>query len=251
AWDRRSADTARTCRRGHRMTGNARVTAIAEQLVRWLHFEHLSSLAGLAGWQKFRASLFHKYVVLFLAVVSLALLTSGLSQIWFSYREHKASLIRIQHEQASAAASKISQFIREIESQIGWTALLPWSEGALEQRRFDGRRLLRQVPAITEFSQLDATGREQLHVSRLAMDVVGSQIDFSAEPKFQDAVDRKVYYGPVYFRRESEPYMTLSLAGSRQDAGVSIAEVNLRFIWDVISQIKVGQRGSAYLIDTH
>jgi signal transduction histidine kinase/CheY-like chemotaxis protein len=231
------------------MTGDARVTAIAQQLVRCR--EHLSSLPGLAGWQKFRASLFHKYVVLFLAVVSLALLTSGLSQIWFSYREHKASLIRIQHEQAGAAASKISQFIREIESQIGWTTLLPWSEGALEQRRFDGRRLLRQVPAITEFSQLDATGREQLHVSRLAMDVVGSQIDFSAEPKFQDAVERKVYYGPVYFRRESEPYMTLSLAGSRQDAGVSIAEVNLRFIWDVISQIKVGQRGSAYLIDTH
>jgi signal transduction histidine kinase/CheY-like chemotaxis protein len=232
------------------MTGEVRVTAIAQQLVRWLRYrEHLSSLAGLAGWQRFRASLFHKYVVLFLVVVSLALLTSGLSQIWFSYREHKASLIRIQHEQASAAASKISQFIKEIESQIGWTTLLPWSQGALEQRRFDARRLLRQVPAITEFSQLDAGGREQLRVSRLAMDVVGSQIDFSAEPKFQEAVDRKVYYGPVYFRRESEPYMTLSLAGSRQDAGVSIAEVNLRLIWDVISQIKVGQRGRAYLID--
>ena len=234
------------------MTREARVTALAQQLGSWLRCRKLlSSLPGLAGLQKFRASLFHKYVVLFLAVVSLALLTSGLSQIWFSYREHKASLIRIQREQATAAASKISQFIREIESQIGWTTLLPWSEGALEQRRFDGRRLLRQVPAITEFSQLDATGREQLHVSRLAMDIVGSQIDFSAEPKFQDAVDRKVYYGPVYFRRESEPYMTLSLAGSRQDAGVSIAEVNLRLIWDVISQIKVGQRGSAYLIDTH
>jgi signal transduction histidine kinase len=234
------------------MTGEARVTAIAQQLGSWLRCrQYLSSLPGLAGLQKFRASLFHKYVVLFLAVVSLALLTSGLSQIWFSYREHKASLIRIQHEQASAAANKISQFIREIESQIGWTTLLPWSEGALVQRRFDGRRLLRQVPAITEFSQLDSAGREQLHVSRLAMDVVGSQIDFSAEPKFQDAVDRKVYYGPVYFRHESEPYMTLSLAGSLQDAGVSIAEVNLRLIWDVISQIKVGQHGRAYLIDAH
>ena len=234
------------------MNGEARVTTVAQQLVRWLRYRgYLSSLSGLAGWQKFRASLFHKYVGLFLTVVSLALLTNGLSQIWFSYREHKASLIRIQREQASAAANKISQFIREIESQIGWTTLLPWSEGALEQRRFDGRRLLRQVPAITEFSQLDAAGREQLRVSRLAMDVVGSQIDFSKEPKFQEAVARKVYYGPVYFRRESEPYMTLSLAGSRRDAGVAVAEVNLRFIWDVVSQIKVGERGRAYLIDAH
>src|SRR5262249_25603690 len=56
-------------------------------------------------------------------------------------------------------------------------------------------------------------------------------------------------YGSVYFRRESEPYMTLSLAGTRRDAGVSIAEVNLKFIWDVVSQIKVGERGRAYVVD--
>ena len=59
----------------------------------------------------------------------------------------------------------------------------------------------------------------------------------------------KVYYGPVYFRRESEPYMTLSLAGTRRDAGVSVAEVNLKLIWDVVSQIKVGEHGHAYVVD--
>ena len=98
-------------------------------------------------------------------------------------------------------------------------------------------------------SQLDATGKEQLRVSRLAMDVVGSQTDFSKDPKFTEAVANKVYYGPVYFRRESEPYMTLSLAGTRRDAGVSVAEVNLKLIWDVVSQIKVGEHGQAYVID--
>ena len=39
--------------------------------------------------------------------------------------------------------------------------------------------------------------------------------------------------------------MTLSLAGTGRDARVSVAEVNLKFIWDVASQIKVGQRGAA------
>ena len=39
--------------------------------------------------------------------------------------------------------------------------------------------------------------------------------------------------------------MTLSLAGTRKDAGVSIAEVNLKLIWDVVSQIKVGEHGHA------
>ncbi|MGA9036159.1 MAG: GAF domain-containing protein, partial [Pseudolabrys sp.] len=107
----------------------------------------------------------------------------------------------------------------------------------------------RQVPAITELSQVDASGKEQLRVSRLAMDVVGSGLDLSKEPKFAEAVKNKVYYGPVYFRRESEPYMTLSLAGTRRDAGVSIAEVNLKLIWDVVSKIKVGEHGQAYVVD--
>src|SRR5215475_11806128 len=198
---------------------------------------------------RLRVGLFFKYVALVLAVVLVALITNGLFEVYFSYQEYKSSLIRIQREQAEAAAAKIGQFVHEIEAQVGWTTQLPWSASTFEQRRFDGSRLLRQVPAITELSQLDATGHEQLRVSRLAMDVVGSQIDYSKDPKFTEAVARKVYYGPVYFRRESEPYMTLAIAGTRRDAGVSVAEVNLKLIWDVVSQIKVGERGHAYVID--
>jgi signal transduction histidine kinase len=197
---------------------------------------------------KIRSRLFTKYVALFVAVVGVALLSNGIFEVFFYYREHKAALIRIQHEQAEAAAAKIGQFIKEIESQLGWTTQLPWSAGSIEQRRFDALRLLRQVPAITELAQVDSTGKERLRVSRLAMDVVDSGLDLSKDPKFTEAVAHKVYYGPVYFRRESEPYMTLSLAGTRKDAGVSIAEVNLKLIWDVVSQIKVGERGHAYVV---
>jgi two-component system NtrC family sensor kinase len=205
--------------------------------------------SGAAVPRKIRSRLFLKYAGLFVAVVCVALVTNGLFEIWVSYREHKDALIQIQHEQAESAAAKIGQFIKEIESQVGWTTQLLWSAGTIEQRRFDALRLLRQVPAITELAQVDASGKEQLRVSRLAMDVVGSGLDLSQEPKFTDAVKNKVYYGPVYFRRESEPYMTLSLSGTRRDAGVSIAEVNLKLIWDVVSKIKVGTRGQAYVVD--
>jgi signal transduction histidine kinase len=194
--------------------------------------------------------LFRKYVALFMAVVCVALLTNGLFEIWFSYQENKQALTRIQREQAEAAAGKIGQFIKDIEGQIGWTTQLPWTASALEQRRFDALRLLRQVPAITELAQLDASGKEQLRVSRLAMDAVGVGTDYSKDPKFTEAVAKKIYYGPVYFRRESEPYMTLAMAGARRDAGVSVAEVNLKFIWEVVSQIKVGKKGQAFVIDS-
>src|SRR6516164_8560408 len=199
---------------------------------------------------KIRGRLFRKYVALFVAVVCVALLANGLLEVWFSYQEHKASLVRIQREQAQAAAAKIEQFIKEIQNQIGWTTQLPWSAGAaIEQRRFDALRLLRQVPAVTEIAELDPSGHEQVRVSRLAMNVLGSGTDYSQDPKFTAAQAQKAYYGPVYFRRESEPYMTLALAGARRDAGVSVAEVNLKFIWDVVSQIKAGQHGVALVVD--
>src|SRR5208282_4237351 len=152
--------------------------------------------ASAAGASTVRSRLFIKYVALFVAVVVLALVANGAFEIWFSYQEHKSSLISIQREEAQAAAGKIEQFITEIESQVGWTTQLPWSDSTLEQRRFDALRLLRQVPAITELAEIDATGHEQLRVSRLAMDVIGSGVDFSKEPAFTEAVAHKVYYGP-------------------------------------------------------
>jgi signal transduction histidine kinase len=196
-----------------------------------------------------RGRLFRKYVALFVGVVCGALFANGGFEMWFSYQEHKASLIRIQREQADAAAAKIGQFITEIVNQVGWTTQLPWSVGTMEQRRFDALRLLRQVPAVTELAFLDASGTEQLKVSRLAMDQVSPKNDLSQDAKFTEAVAHKVYFGPVYFRRESEPYMTLALAGTRRESGVSVAEVNLKLIWDVVSSIKVGDRGDAYLVD--
>lgn len=198
---------------------------------------------------KSRGRLFRKYVVLFSSVVCAALLVNGAVEVGFLYRDQTTLLLRVQREQAEAAATKIGQFVKEIEGQLGWTTQLPWSAGAVDQRRFDVLRLLRQVPAVTELTQIDAVGRERLRVSRVTVDVIDSQQDLSQEPKFSEAVAQKIYHGPVYFRRESEPYMTLAVAGTRSDAGVSAAEVNLKFIWDVVSQIKVGEGGKAYVVD--
>src|SRR5262249_12352940 len=129
-----------------------------------------------------RGRLFRKYVALFVAVISGALVANGLSEIWFDYTEQRMLLVRIQRQQAEAAALRISQFIREIEGQLAWATQLPWSTGNLEEWRFDTVRLLRQVPAITEVTQLDSSGRAQFHMSKLAKDELGDRRDFSADP---------------------------------------------------------------------
>ena len=205
--------------------------------------------ARLFVWRLLHGTLFWKYVVLFAAVMSSALITNSLVDIWFTYQEHRSALIRLQKEQAGAAAEKISQFIKEIEGHLGWTTHLSWSIPSMEQRELDGIRLLRQVPAINELSLLDDQGREQLRISRQAMDRIHGNADFSSDERFTAAIANKVYYGPVKFRRGSEPFMTLAVAGARRDAGVSTAEVNLTHIWDVINQIHVGRSGKTYVVD--
>src|SRR6266446_6385881 len=44
--------------------------------------------------------------------------------------------------------------------------------------------------------------------------------------------------------------ITRGIRSSPRPAGVTVAEVNLKFIWDVVSQIKIGKAGHAYVIDS-
>jgi signal transduction histidine kinase len=198
-----------------------------------------------------RRSLFFKYAIPLMLLSSGAVIVSGLDQMYFSYQESKTALARVQHEKAIAAALRIEQFARDLEHQVGWVAQAQWGPRGitLDQRRLDSLRLLRQVPAITDVSQLDPDGREQLKVSRLAMDVVGSGVDLSHSANFTEARSRKTYFSPVYFRKESEPYITIALAGSGENTGVVAAEANLKFIWDVVSGMRIGQGGVAYVLD--
>lgn len=199
--------------------------------------------------RRVRGKLFLKYVAFFVTVVCLALLCNDLFQLRFSIRDYTAMSIRIEQEQANAAAAKIGQFVTEIKGQLGWVANLAWDDSKLEEWRFDLVRLTHQVPPIMEFTKIDASGRERLRVSRVAPDVVNSLADLSGEAPFVGAVSSKVYYGPVDFRVGSEPYMTLALAGVRREAGVSVVTVNLKFIRDVITQLKLGTGGRAYVVD--
>ncbi|HEY7675263.1 MAG TPA: hypothetical protein VH867_08595, partial [Burkholderiales bacterium] len=99
-----------------------------------------------------RWRLFTKYAAFIIILVSVALLASGGVSLYFSYRENQDHLITLQREKALAAATRIEQYIVDIEHQLGWTALPQVTAGGnvIEQRRYEYLKLLRQAPAITE-----------------------------------------------------------------------------------------------------
>lgn len=203
---------------------------------------------GSTAAERFRLPLAAKFAVAFVGLVTLVLLINGAVDLFLNYGDAKRNAIEVQREKAHAAAERVEAFISEIESQIGWTTRAEWRRISPEQQRYDFIRLLRQAPAITEVAYLDPSGKEQLRVSRLEPDAVGSGKDFSAAAAFTQAIAGKVWFGPVYFRRGSEPYMTVSVAHAGRDPGVTMAEVNLKLIWDVVSSIHNGSGGYAFVV---
>ncbi len=195
-------------------------------------------------------SLLRKYVVYLVALVSASLLVSGLVGLYFTYEESKTARLNLQLEKAESAASRIETYIKDIVHQLGWVRLSQYGSETAEQQRLEYLRLLRQVPAISEVSVLDHTGRETLHMSRLSMDVLSSGSDRSADPAFKTARGGQTYFSDVYFRKETEPYMTIAVGESGETSRVTVVQVNLKFIWEVISRIRIGREGLAYLVDS-
>jgi len=185
---------------------------------------------------------------LFAAVVA-PLLIAGGSEAWFGYHDQRARLNDLLDAEARLAASKIQDFIQGIRDQLAWTVQLPLSENTGDRHRLDALGLLRQAPAVISLSLVDAAGKERLFVSRIGLNRIGSGDDHPARPAVLGARSDGVWFGPVTFQYGSEPFMTIAIAGNRSAVGVAVAEVNLKFIWEVISAIRVGRTGEAFVLD--
>jgi signal transduction histidine kinase/CheY-like chemotaxis protein len=96
---------------------------------------------------------------------------------------------------------------------------------------------------------LDASGRERLRVSRLEPDRQDSRADLSQHPGFIAALDRRIHFGSIHFADQTEPQMTIAVPAAAGDGSVTLAEVNLKFVWTVVTEIKAGERGYAYVVD--
>lgn len=197
-----------------------------------------------------RGRLFRKYLLLILSLVTMVLLASSAIGLYFSYQENKAALASLQHEKALGAAARIEQYLQRVTQQLAYASLAQLDASDLAARRAEFWRLLRQAPEVTDIAQLDGDGREQVAVSRVGMDVVGSGRDRSSEAAFRSALPDAPWFGPVYFNRGTEPYMTVAIRSAGPGGPVTVAELNLKFIWDVVSRIRIGEAGKAYVLDS-
>jgi len=199
-----------------------------------------------------RGGLFRKYAAYFALLVSFGVLASGLTSLAFSYRDTRVLLDALHREKAASAAASIDQFLRSVESHLR-AALSALPASASDMARDDQHeeliRLLRVNLSVTEAAWIDAAGIERLRLSRIAPDVVRGLRNRSSDPVVVAAKARKTAFGTVYFRQQTEPYLSMAVAADDPVAGIVVAEINLKFVWDVVRAIRVGESGYAYVVD--
>ena len=212
----------------------------------------LAKLGAMGREQgSYRGRLFRKYAGYFAVLVSGAVLASGLAGLYFAYRDTRALVDELQQEKARAAAARIEQYLQALEAQARGAILVPRGGEAIseEQQYVELLKLLRVAPAVADVAWIDAAGVERLRASRVERDVRGGTRDRTKDPGHVSAAAGKVWYGPVYFRRDTEPHFTIFVPGSRPEAGVAAVDINLKFVWDVVSTIRFGSEGHAYVVD--
>jgi signal transduction histidine kinase len=199
-----------------------------------------------------RGRLLRDYFVVSVVLIAGGLITSSILEIYFRYHESRDHLALLQREAAAVAAVKIEHFIRDVETAMKAASKgQDIAQGELSSNyKFELKRLLFLAPAITEAVALNRDGVKQVQISRLRGLSLDAS-DLSSSTAFQQAKQGNSYLGPVYFVRQSEPHMTIALPIEHFKGnvmGVLQAEVNLKYVWEVVSDIKPGKAGYAYAV---
>jgi signal transduction histidine kinase/HAMP domain-containing protein len=202
-----------------------------------------------------RGRLVRHYFLISVILLGGGLITSGILEIYFRYRESHEDINLVQLEVATAAAFKTEQFIQQIESALRTATKSPViaRKGISDEFQAELTRLLLVTPAIEEAMALDLGGRIRLQASRFRAMLPEDEDkeEMPPEAAFEAAKEEKPYFGPVYFARGSEPYNSIAVPIERFAGdliGILWAKVNLKYIWEVIQDVKIGKAGYAYIV---
>jgi hypothetical protein len=140
-------------------------------------------------------------------------MTSGAIELIFRYDESVTSIRLLQEEMAEGAAFKIQQYIESITQQLEMVSQTPElvTEGITDSYQFLLHKLLRVSPAVTTVTVLDTTGHRQLTLSRVEVVDRHDSANRSADQALVQAKAGASFFGPVYFVRQSEPYMRMAV----------------------------------------
>jgi len=186
-------------------------------------------------------------------IIVVLLISSGL-QMYFGFKAQKKGLVTHQHLIAKDAANTVEGFIREKFSTLeavasrGNLAIIP-----KEAYKSVLERLLGIEPAFRQLALLNDQNQELEKVSRLSNLVSYEFIKQIDSALFSHVKRGEIYIGSVYIDEiTSEPLVIMAVPVTDVFGdlnGTLIAEANLKFMWDLVGALKIGNNGLAYVVN--
>jgi PAS domain S-box-containing protein len=184
---------------------------------------------------------------------ALVLVISSGIQLFANYRTQRETVFSRQQIVAQYAAQSVGGFVQE-NFQILETAIRLEDVSLIPAER--QRQLLQSlIGARRSFRQIflfDDKGVVLARASRISLQSSPLSELFAGE-SLASAKDGKRYISPVYIDpTSSEPLIIIAVPFCNvlgDFKGSLLAEVNLKFMWDLIDTLKVGETGKAYVVD--
>ena len=111
-------------------------------------------------------------------------------------------------------------------------------------------RLMKENPPFESVALLGLDGVERFKTHRFLLTTPADLRNRSRDELFKAVSRGEIYRGPALISGISEPLITIALP-LRRESGFSaiVADINLKFLLDVVRGITTGDRGVAYIID--
>src|SRR5262245_62487409 len=201
-----------------------------------------------------RGRIIRRHFLIFALLVGGSLVLSVLVEMGFRFQETRRNLDAAHQQMAELAALRIKNYIEGVAETVRLAAQpRHLADGRItDDYAFELRKLLRAVPAIRDVVAIGPDGREILRQSRIGVSLPDTRTDHKWTPHFTTARSGQTYFGPVIFPTDSfEPRILIAVPIEPfrgEVVGVLAAEVNVRYVWDVVQEIEVGQSGYAYVV---
>ncbi len=211
---------------------------------------------------KIKGSIRRRLVIslVLLAIIPLFLLGALLS--WQSFVIQQRQIFELQSEKARRVLNQISSIIHKQEEVLNNALTIDYyilDVGSEKQRSFLSQLLSfsneNNIGIFNEIALLDSRGKELARESRTSIVTPGDLRNRSNSEEFTVPIaSRQTFYGPVYIDdKTGAPFMLMSIPiidpRSNNVKGVLTAEMRMKFMWDIVDKINVGESGSVYIVD--
>lgn len=190
----------------------------------------------------------------FLALSAFLLIITGSLNMYNNFSTNKKVVTDQQELIAKDAANIVKSYIQEKLGKLEVAAAI----GDLDSTTYEEQKLVFEMlfglePAFRQLFLLDHQGKELCKISRLSKQAITKAMEDHKREVFESSKSAKSYSSSVYIDDTTfEPMMIMAVSihdffGNTK--GIIMAEVNLKFMWDLVGSLEIGKKGQAYVVD--